>query len=103
MCCMISVLAHFSDQQSAAGHESALCHHVVGMLNNTRVRSREFTCFAPILQWPHISYVLLFFLSCPQLTFFILEANIFGTEQDRVNCSFYYKVCDFLSQLSLAR
>lgn len=21
-----------------------------------------------------------------------LQANIFGTEQDRVNCSFYYKV-----------
>lgn len=25
-----------------------------------------------------------------------LKANIFGTEQDRVNCSFYYKVCGFL-------
>ena len=23
----------------------------------------------------------------------LYKANIFGTEQDRVNCSFYYKVC----------
>ena len=29
------------------------------------------------------------------LTPFFLKANIFGTEQDRVNCSFYYKVCTF--------
>ena len=27
-----------------------------------------------------------------ELTRFLIQANIFGTEQDRVNCSFYYKV-----------
>ena len=27
-----------------------------------------------------------------KLTRFLIQANIFGTEQDRVNCSFYYKV-----------
>jgi hypothetical protein len=33
---------------------------------------------------------------------FLLKANIFGTEQDRVNCSFYYKVCGFLSVVGCA-
>jgi splicing factor U2AF subunit len=31
------------------------------------------------------------------LLFSTLKANIFGTEQDRVNCSFYYKVCGFFA------
>ncbi len=37
------------------------------------------------------------FLTHLTLLFFLLflKANIFGTEQDRVNCSFYYKVCGF--------
>jgi len=38
---------------------------------------------------------------------FLLQANIFGTEQDRVNCSFYYKVHHhfppILLQLSLSQ
>ncbi len=29
--------------------------------------------------------------------FSTVKANIFGTEQDRVNCSFYYKVCSFFA------
>jgi len=42
------------------------------------------------------AFSLLFILS---IHTFLLKANIFGTEQDRVNCSFYYKVCNFFADI----
>jgi hypothetical protein len=53
-------------------------------------------------QWLHISYVLAVFGFVLTTHSSSLKANIFGTEQDRVNCSFYYKVCGFYAENRLA-
>jgi len=76
---------------------------VVGMLNNTRLFSASFLPLHPRSlqspQWLHISYVLpVFWFVLITHSSSTLKANIFGTEQDRVNCSFYYKVCGFYAE-----